>query len=261
MFSNVNKTFSQLVTKPCFKSTTWHKTWIDMINIVHRCSDSEGKGPCAIVPLTWKMAHQSLCRVIRNGPLKISKSLKKAENGPLSKISSQTLQMINSHGNIPTYWDYFWMALQCMPIFMTHRSILVILSSHIFVTNILTFALLISTGTTTPPPPTSSEFSKYTFPFSENHISRLFGIIRGIFMPPDRMIGGILFLSCLFVCLSVCLSVCLFVCLSVVNFNIRYNFWTVRGRDFIFGMHTPLMMTFQMTPRSMTLWPWLWPLL
>ena len=37
-----------------------------------------------------------------------------------------------------------------------------------------------------------------------------------IFMPPDRMIGGILFLSCLFVCL--------FVCLSVVNFNIRYNF-------------------------------------
>ena len=38
------------------------------------------------------------------------------------------------------------------------------------------------------------------------------------------MIGGILFLSCLFVCLSVSL----FVCLSVVNFNIRYNFWTVR---------------------------------
>ena len=63
------------------------------------------------------------------------------------------------------------------------------------------------------------------------------------------MIGGILFLSCLFVCLSVCLS--------VVNFNIHYNFWTVRGRDFIFGMHTPLMMPFQMTPRSMTLWPWL----
>ena len=55
-------------------------------------------------------------------------------------------------------------------------------------------------------------------------------------------------------CLSVCLSVCLFVCLSVVNFNLRYNFWTVRDRDFIFGMHTPLM-----TPRSMTLWPWLWP--
>ena len=77
------------------------------------------------------------------------------------------------------------------------------------------------------------------------------------------MIGGILFLSCLsvclFVCLFVCLSVCLFVCLSVVNFNLRYNFWTVRDRDFIFGIHTPLMMPFQMTPRSMTLWPWLWP--
>ena len=54
-------------------------------------SDWEGKGPCAIVPLTWKIAHQRLCRVIRKGPLKISKSLKKAENGPLSKISSQSL--------------------------------------------------------------------------------------------------------------------------------------------------------------------------
>ena len=47
------------------------------------------------------------------------------------------------------------------------------------------------------------------------------------------------------------------VCLSVVNFNLRYNFWTVRDRDFIFGMHTPLMTLIQMTPRSMTLWPWL----
>ena len=52
--------------------------------------------------------------------------------------------------------------------------------------------------------------------------------------------------------------VCLFVCLSVVNFNLCYNFWTVRDRDFIFGMHTPLIMPFQMTPRSITLWPWLW---
>ena len=58
---------------------------------------------------------------------------------------------------------------------------------------------------------------------------------------------------------SVCLSVCLFVCLSVINFNLHYNFWTVRDRDFIFGMHTPLMMPFQMIARSMTLWPWLRP--
>ena len=43
------------------------------------------------------------------------------------------------------------------------------------------------------------------------------------------------------------------VCLSVVNFNIHYNFWTVRDRDFIFGMHTQLMMPVQMTPKSMTL--------
>ena len=41
-----------------------------------------------------------------------------------------------------------------------------------------------------------------------------------LFMPPDRMIGGILFLSCL----SVCLFVCLFVCLSVVNFNFDITF-------------------------------------
>ena len=45
-------------------------------------------------------------------------------------------------------------------------------------------------------------------------------VYRDIIMPPYRMIGGILFLSCLFACLFVCLAVCL----SVVNFNIRYNF-------------------------------------
>ena len=58
---------------------------------------------------------------------------------------------------------------------------------------------------------------------------------------------------------AVCLSVCLFVCLSVVNFNLCYNFWTIRDREFIFGMHTPLMMFFQMKSRSITLSPWLWP--
>ena len=70
-------------------------------------------------------------------------------------------------------------------------------------------------------------------------------------MPPDRMIGAYCFCP---VCLFVRLSVCLSVWLSVVNFNLRYNIWTVRDRDFILGMHTPLMMPFQMTPRSMILW-------
>ena len=42
------------------------------------------------------------------------------------------------------------------------------------------------------------------------------------------------------------------VCLSVVNINLRYNFWTVRDRGFIFGMHALLMTPFQMTPRQ---WP------
>ena len=53
-----------------------------------------------------------------------------------------------------------------------------------------------------------------------------------LFMPPDRKIGGILFLSCpsvlLSVCLSVylsvCLSVCLSFCLSVTRFNLGHNF-------------------------------------
>ena len=45
---------------------------------------------------------------------------------------------------------------------------------------------------------------------------------------------------------------CLFVWLSVFNFNLYcYKFWTVRDRDFIFGGHTPLIVPFQMTPRSM----------
>ena len=48
-------------------------------------SDWEGMGPCAIVPLTWKMAHKSPYRMIRNGPLKISKLLKIAVNGPFGK--------------------------------------------------------------------------------------------------------------------------------------------------------------------------------
>ena len=58
------------------------------------------------------------------------------------------------------------------------------------------------------------------------------------FYAPGLNDRGILFLSCLFVYLSVCLSDSL----SVVNFNLCYNFWTIRDRDFIFGMHTPLMM-------------------
>ena len=64
-----------------------------------------------------------------------------------------------------------------------------------------------------------------------------------------QMIGGILFLACLFF-----LSVCLFVCLHFfVNFNILSYFWTIRDEDFTIGMHTPLMIPFQMTPRSKTL--------
>ena len=55
------------------------------------------------------------------------------------------------------------------------------------------------------------------------------------------------------------LSVWLFVC-AMSTLTIAITFWVVRDRDFIFGMHTALMMHFQTTPSSMTLWPWLWPL-
>ena len=51
----------------------------------------------------------------------------------------------------------------------------------------------------------------------------------------------------IFICFC---PVCLSVCLSVVNFNLHYYFWTIRDRDFIFGMHTPLMTPFQMTTTS-----------
>ena len=68
--------------------------------------------------------------------------------------------------------------------------------------------------------------------------------IASIFIipPPHRIMGAYCFCT-----------VCPFVYLTVVNFNLRYNFWTVWNRDFIFGMQTLLMMPFQMTPRSMTL--------
>ena len=69
-----------------------------------------------------------------------------------------------------------------------------------------------------------------TIPFTWNH---------SFYVPGSNDRGHIVFV----------LSVYLFVCLFIVNFNLRYNFWTVRDRYFIFGMHTPLMMP---------LWPWLW---
>ena len=50
-----------------------------------------------------------------------------------------------------------------------------------------------------------------------------------------------------------CDAVFLSVWLWQKNFYLGYNFWTVRDRDFIFGMHTQLMKPFQMTTRSVTL--------
>ena len=36
------------------------------------------------------------------------------------------------------------------------------------------------------------------------------------------------------------------------DFNVGHNFWNVRERDFIFGMHTQLMKSLKMEPRSET---------
>ena len=70
---------------------------------------------------------------------------------------------------------------------------------------------------------TEQDINCYTFKIYERDLCKT----RQFLCPPDRMIGAYCFCP---VCLSVCSSVCLF----VVNFNLRYNFWTVRDRDFIF---------------------------
>ena len=99
-------------------------------------------------------------------------------------------------------------------------------------------------------------------------LSANFGSVRVDFTQPFSLrvsISRKLLVNCLlnfvswFLCPGGIQNVLFLSCLSVVNFNIRYNFWTIRDRDFIFGMHTSLVMLFLMTP--MTLWPWLWPLL
>ena len=71
-------------------------------------------------------------------------------------------------------------------------------------------------------------------------------------------VGVSVFICCCFLCpgsndlghIVFVLSICLFICLSVVNFNIRYNFWAVGDRYFLYCMHTQQMMPFLMTTRS-----------
>ena len=59
-----------------------------------------------------------------------------------------------------------------------------------------------------------------------------------LFYAQDQIIGDRYFWSFLFVSLSIW---------SVVNFNLRYNFWTLG--DFIFGLHTPLRLYLQIKQR------------
>ena len=52
----------------------WLKTLVKgKLTVVELDSDWEGKGPCAIVPLTWEMAHQSLCSRVATDSVKEGK--------------------------------------------------------------------------------------------------------------------------------------------------------------------------------------------
>ena len=88
----------------------------------------------------------------------------------------------------------------------------------------------------------------------------LFAVLRYIYLCSRIEWSAWAYCFCL-VCLSgfffVCLFVCLSVCCQLLTFAITFEL--KRGGDFIFSMHTPLIKPFQMTLRSMTLWPWLWP--
>ena len=78
-----------------------------------------------------------------------------------------------------------------------------------------------------------------------------FRILMGIlFLSPEVEFGNIWFFPCLCVCMSVC---------GKKNINLGHSFWTIRDRGFRFSMHTQLIKSFQMVPRSLTLWPWPWP--
>ena len=53
---------------------------------------------------------------------------------------------------------------------------------------------------------------------------------------------------------SVCPSVC------HKNLNLSHNFWTIRGRAFIFHVYIPYDEAFPFIPTFFTVWPWPWPL-
>ena len=56
-----------------------------------------------------------------------------------------------------------------------------------------------------------------------------------------------------------------FVCLSFLNYILHYTFKSLEIETSYWAcilhlcMHIPIMMPYQMTPRPMTLWLWLWP--
>ena len=83
---------------------------------------------------------------------------------------------------------------------------------------------------------------------------------KSIYPADNAKILGFLY-SCLQNWIQGHLIFALSVCDSVVkkNFNLGHNFWTLRDRDFIFGMLTQLMKLFYYKWRQGQ-WPWPWHL-
>ena len=52
-------------------------------------------------------------------------------------------------------------------------------------------------------------------------------------------------------------SLCMSICLQHKNMNLGHNFERWIDRNFLFGMFSQLKKPLHMTPRSVTLWPWL----
>ena len=88
-----------------------------------------------------------------------------------------------------------------------------------------------------------------------SYLTRSMSLMVCFYMPPELILGHLVFVLSVTVCLSVSDD-------SVAkNFNLGHNFWIVKDRDFIFGMHIQLVKPFQMTPRSMTEKSQFWTLL
>ena len=115
--------------------------------------DWEGKGPCAIVPLTCKMAHQSFCRMIIKWPIENFKSIEKSWKWPIGKhlfpitkfINMQTFTNVSNdfHFNLQTNVCPCWLLLpSSMALFSNVRLIAGPTSACFFTRRLWLFIML-----------------------------------------------------------------------------------------------------------------------